>query len=80
MAGAFVSGQIGDRAASITASDTAANAYSYIYVGGAGNIALVTEGGDSVTLVGLPVGSWVWIRTSKVMATNTTATNLVGFR
>ena len=74
-----VSGQIGDRAGAITTSDTAANIWSYIYVGGAGNLALVTEGGDSITLTALPVGSWVWVRTSKVMSTNTTATNLVGF-
>lgn len=75
-----VSGQIGDRAFTVTTSDTAANIYSYLYVGGAGNIALVTEGGDSVTLVGVVAGSFIWVRTSKVMATNTTATNLVGFQ
>lgn len=77
---ANVSGQIGDRAGSITPSDTAANNWSYLYVGGAGNIALVTEGGDSITLSSIPVGSWVWVRTSRVKSTGTTATNLVGFQ
>ena len=80
MAGSNVSGQIGDRAAAITTSDTAPNAFSYLYVGGAGNLTIVTEGGDTVTLTALPVGSWVWVRTKIVKATGTTATNLVGFQ
>ena len=80
MAGSNVSGQIGDRAFAVTPSDTAANVYSYLYIGGAGNLSIVTEGGDTVTLVGLPVGSWVWVRTSKVRSTSTTATNIVGFQ
>lgn len=72
--------EIADRAGSITPSDSAANNWLYLYVGGAGNIALVTEGGDTVTLSSLPVGSWVWVRTSLVKSTGTTATNLVGFK
>lgn len=75
----MVTGQIAAKAASITPSDTAPNIYSYIYVGGTGDLTLVTEGGNTVTLVSLPVGSWVWVRTFKVKATDTTATDLVGF-
>jgi hypothetical protein len=76
-----VAGQVADFAAAITTSDTAANIWSYLYVGGAGNIVLVPEGNSSsVTLTALPVGSWVWVRTKQILATGTTATNLVGFQ
>lgn len=75
----FVSNQIADRAYTVTASDTAANIYSYLYVGTGGNIALVTEGGDSVTFNNVPTGSFVWVRTSKIMSTNTTASQILGF-
>lgn len=75
----FVSNQIADRAYTVTKSDTAANIYSYLYVGTGGNIALVTEGGDSVTFNNVATGSFLWVRTSKIMATNTTASQLLGF-
>jgi hypothetical protein len=75
----FVSNQIADRAYTVTKSDTAANIYSYLYVGGAGDVAVVTEGGDSVTFVGVQAGQYLWVRTSKVMSTNTTATSILGF-
>lgn len=71
-------GSIATKAKAVTKSDTAENAFSYLYVGGAGNVAIVTEGGDEVTLSGIPAGSFVWVRTSKVKAA-TTATNIVGF-
>lgn len=48
-----------------------------IYVGGAGNIALVTEKGNTITLNGVLAGTILNIRAVKVLAA-TTATNLVG--
>lgn len=75
----FVSNQIADRAWTVTTSDTAPNVYSYLYVGTGGNIALVTEAGDSVTFNNVPTGSFLWVRTSKINATNTTASQLLGF-
>lgn len=75
----LVYAQVAKRAEAITPSDTASNVFSYIYVGGTGDLTITTEGGDTVTLVGLPVGSFVWVSTSKVMDTDTTATDLVGF-
>lgn len=68
------------RCAAVATSDSADNSYSYLYVGGAGDVAIVTEGGDSVTLKTVPAGSFVWVRTRTVEATGTTATNIVGFR
>lgn len=64
---------------SITPSDTAdlqetANA---IYVGGAGDIALVTTGGASLTFVAVPAGSILPVKARTVLATGTTATTLL---
>lgn len=71
-------GSIATKARAVTKSDTAENAFTYLYVGGAGDIVVVTEGGDEVTLVGVPAGSYVWVRGKRVKAA-TTATNIVGF-
>lgn len=76
---ALVSGQIARKAYTVTTSDTAANIYSYLYVGTGGNIALVTENGDSVTFNNVPTGAFLWVRTSKINATNTTASQILGF-
>jgi hypothetical protein len=66
-------------AETITKSDTASNAFSYIYVGGTGNVVVETEDGQTVTFSAVPVGQYIWVRTRKVKAA-TTATNLVGLR
>lgn len=74
----LVSTQIADRAFTVTPSDTAPNVHSYLYVGTGGNVAIVTEAGDSVTFTNVPSGSYIWIRTAKVMSTSTTASSIVG--
>jgi hypothetical protein len=48
-----------------------------IYVGGAGNVACRNALGVSVTFVAPPVGSFIPVVTDRVMATGTTATNLI---
>lgn len=48
-----------------------------IYVGGAGNISLVTEKGNTIVLNGVLAGTILNIRAVKVLDA-TTATNLVG--
>lgn len=70
-------------AVAITKSDT--DTYSgdgiTVYVGVAGNVAIVPACGDrstAVTFVGVPAGSVVPCRAYKVMSTNTTAASLVG--
>lgn len=65
-------------AAAITPSDSALQTYRAIYVGGAGNVAVTTEGGNIVTFTAPPVGTIIPVSTQKVMATNTTATLLIG--
>jgi hypothetical protein len=69
---------ISAKAFAVTASDTLSNVYSYLYVGGAGNVYVETEGGDTVGYIGVPAGSYLWIRTRKVLSTNTTATFIIG--
>lgn len=67
-----------DTAAAVTTSDTAANIFTRLYIGGAGNVAVVTEAGNTVTFSAVPVGTFLDIRVKQVLATGTTATNIVG--
>lgn len=64
-------------AAAVTPSDTADNTGSAIYVGGAGNVVVDTETGQTVTFTAPPVGAILPIRVVRVRATGTTATNLL---
>jgi hypothetical protein len=65
-------------AVAVSPSDSAANIFRAIYVGGAGSVALVPAGGGSaVTFVGLATGQILAVACSLVKATGTTATGLV---
>jgi len=79
MSSFLANGRTWGDAEAITKSDTASNAYSGIYVGGAGDVTVVTEGGTTVTFTAPPVGSILPIRTQKVLAA-TTATLLIGLK
>ena len=48
-----------------------------IYVGSSGDIACVTDGGDSVTFVGVVGGTILPVIIKQVLATNTTASNML---
>jgi|DEB0MinimDraft_10_1074344.scaffolds.fasta_scaffold02223_8 hypothetical protein len=65
--------------ASVTPHDTndLAQASRAIYVGGAGDVAVEMVDGSSATLVGVTAGFLLPIRVNKVLATGTTATNIV---
>lgn len=66
-------------AGAVTTSDTASlpTPTSGLYIGGAGDVAVVMKGGASVTFKAVPVGTVLKISVTKVMATGTTATNIV---
>lgn len=66
-------------AVSITPSDTASNVCSGLYIGEAGDVAVVGENGVGVTFTAVPVGTILPIRCARVLATGTTAGGLVGF-
>jgi hypothetical protein len=68
-------------AVAITPSDTAEQGppiLAGVYVGGAGDLTLITEIGSTTTFKAVPVGATIFCRTRLVKATGTTATNLVG--
>jgi hypothetical protein len=61
----------------VTPSDTAANAFDALHVGVAGNVTCLDVDGTSATYT-VPAGGYVLCRTTKVMATGTTASSIVG--
>ncbi len=67
-------------AAAVTPSNSTVVAFSALFVGGAGNLAVVTAGGDSVTFTGVLAGTVLNIAVTKVMSTGTTATNITGLK
>lgn len=50
----------------------------FIYVGGAGDVSLITLGGETVVFKAVPVGTTLKVQATRVTSTNTTATNLLG--
>lgn len=48
-----------------------------LYVGGLGDVRVLTAGGDDVVFSALPAGTFVPVNVVRVFSTNTTATNLV---
>ncbi|MCX6849204.1 MAG: hypothetical protein NTY98_09815 [Verrucomicrobia bacterium] len=48
-----------------------------LYVGGTGDVVAINENGVAVKFAGVPAGAVLPIATSRVSATNTTATNSV---
>lgn len=71
---------IASDAFAVTPSDATTQRANAIYVGAAGNVAVKTEDGTTVTFVGAQAGTILPVRTMQVLATNTTASSLVGFR
>lgn len=67
------------KAVAVTPND--ANDLAYVakrlWVGGAGNVTLITLGGDTVEYASVPAGTYLNVRASRVKATGTTATNIV---
>lgn len=64
----------------VTKSDATVLVFDAIYVGGTGDVAVVTELGTTVTFSAVPVGAILPIKGTKVMSTNTTATLMVGLK
>lgn len=81
--GRSVYGDQGDPATdafAITPSDVAEFTYvtRAIYVGGTGNITVIMQDGTQVLFAAVPTGYVLPVKVRQVLATGTTATNLVG--
>lgn len=48
-----------------------------LFIGGAGNLCVITSGGDTVLFTGVVAGTILPLRASRVKSTTTTATNIV---
>ena len=73
-----------DRVASdtvaVTTSDTNVVDYVGLYIGVSGDVAIKGDGGTAVTFKSVPVGFLRDIHITTVMATGTTATNILGLK
>lgn len=67
------------RAEAVTPHDTntLTRASRGLYIGGAGNVAVVMAGGDEVTFSGVGAGTFLPIRVTQVKSTGTTATLII---
>jgi len=75
------------RAAAVTPSDTlnipslasatTVNNGCVLYIGGAGDLRVLTAGGDDVTFTGVLAGTFLPVQVVRVFSTNTTAANLL---
>lgn len=66
-------------AAAVTPSDTEPLAFASkrLWIGGAGNVTVITVGGSAVTYSAVPAGTYLQVRAATVKETGTTATNIV---
>lgn len=62
----------------ITPSDTVFDGFTSLYVGGAGNLTIVLESGNTVLFTAVPVGTLLPVRGKRVNSTATTATLIIG--
>ena len=66
------------KAVAVTPDDTGANIYKMLYVGGAGNVKIKDQAGNTTTFVSVPAGQYIFCQTQLVYSTDTTATGIVG--
>jgi hypothetical protein len=63
---------------SMSAQSGMGNPGCFLYVGGTGNVSVITIGGDQITFNGVPAGTTLPIQVLKLRATGTTATLING--
>lgn len=64
-------------AATVTKSDSTIVNCDAVYVGGTGDVAVLTAKGTTITFPSVPAGALLPIKCQKIMSTNTTATDMV---
>jgi len=71
---------IASDAFAITPHDTNQQRAAALYTGSGGNIAVKTEDGTTVTFASAAAGTTLPIKVLQVLATGTTASNILGYR
>ena len=71
-----------ERFAAITPNDGADLAFATraLYIGGSGDVSIVSVGGSTVTFSNVQSGSVLPVRAARVRSTGTTATLIIGMR
>lgn len=74
--------QLAHDAVAITPADTPSNDTwaDGLYVGGAGNVTVITNAGSTSLFSSVPAGTILPVKVRTVKSTGTTATLIVGFR
>lgn len=62
---------------SVSTQDGSGNNGCVLYIGGDGDLAVITAGGDTVTFVGLLAGTFFPVQVTRVLVTGTTATDII---
>lgn len=65
-------------AVAVTPSDTAQQNFAGLYIGGVGDVIVKGKSGVAVTFKAVPTGAFIPMNINTVMATGTTATNILG--
>jgi hypothetical protein len=76
---AYNATQITTDAKAVTPSDSTAVSFFGFYVGITGDVTVVTAAGSTTTFTAVPAGQIIPVAVSKIKATGTTATDIVGF-
>jgi hypothetical protein len=61
---------------SMSAQTSMGNPGCFLYIGGTGNVSVITIGGDQITFNGVPAGTTLPIQVLRLRATGTTATQV----
>lgn len=74
--------QLAHDAVAITPANTPSDATwaDGLYVGGAGDVTVITNAGTTTTYPSVPAGSHLFVKVRTVKSTGTTATGIVGYR
>jgi hypothetical protein len=72
----MLTSQVGNSCQAVTPSDSTTIKSGFLYIGGAGDVAVVMFDGQTVTFSSVPGGSILPVRVTKVLAA-TDATNII---
>jgi hypothetical protein len=74
----FLSNQVANTAFAVSPNDGAVIEASMLYVGVGGDVAVTMFDGGNVTFQSVPGGTFMLVRVTKVLATGTSATGIIG--